>query len=188
VALQPPETPEGPGWCGQDAARGQHGPAPSGVVSQRPNRLRGLSVEGRCPSRDCGKRQCRTVTPIPRQCQTQKAKTPEREKSDHRPRAEWSASPMGGGGSCAWVGPLGWADRSTGLRKRWSRVACCDLEGRKVVVTDRLDTMSRSPDCLRRGCNECGGKVDAPARLDTQGCTLTTTSNQKSGSKGLATT
>ena len=60
MAPEPPETPEGPGWCGQGAVRDQHGPDLSGVASQRPNRLRGLSVEGKYLSRDFGKRQCRT--------------------------------------------------------------------------------------------------------------------------------
>lgn len=46
------ETPEGTGWCGQDAVRGQHGPARSGVARMKPNRIRGLCVEGRCLSRD----------------------------------------------------------------------------------------------------------------------------------------
>ena len=49
MALGSPETPEGPGWCGQGAVRDQHGPDLSGVASQRPNRLRGLSVEGEVP-------------------------------------------------------------------------------------------------------------------------------------------
>ena len=78
MALQTPETPEGPGWCGQGAARGQHGPDMSGVASQRPNRLRGLSVEGRCLSPDRGKRQGRTAQTINRHCQTPGRKDPER--------------------------------------------------------------------------------------------------------------
>ena len=76
MALKPPETPEEPGWCGQGAIRDQHGPALSGVASQRPNRLRGLSVEGRCLSRDCGERQCRTAQTNYRQCQAQGEGTP----------------------------------------------------------------------------------------------------------------
>ena len=81
MALSPPETPEGTGWCGQEAARDQHGPALSGVASQRPNRLRGLSVEGRCLSRDHGKRQDRTAQTIKWQCQAQ----------EERPRKEGGA-------------------------------------------------------------------------------------------------
>jgi hypothetical protein len=60
--LKPPETPEGPGWCGQDAARGQHGPALSGVARLRPNRLRGLSVEGMEPGIGATWGPCRTKT------------------------------------------------------------------------------------------------------------------------------
>jgi hypothetical protein len=75
VALQPPETPEGPGWCGQGAARDQHGPDLSGVASQRPNRLRGLSVEGRCLSRDHRKRRGRTAQTSKRQCQARGERT-----------------------------------------------------------------------------------------------------------------
>lgn len=46
------EIPEGTGWCGQDAVRGQHGPTRSGVAGMKPNRIRGLCVEGRCLGQD----------------------------------------------------------------------------------------------------------------------------------------
>jgi hypothetical protein len=160
VALQPPETPEGPGWCGQGAARDQHGPALSGVASQRPNRLRGLSVEGRGLSQNCGKLKGRTETPVPRQCQTQKAKTLQSEKQDqHRPSHMLRQSD-----DSKWVLRDKQAARMGRPRHRPAETIgpCCLLQkGIKVKVVPVItDTRSRRLDCVRRGCG-CGRKVRA---------------------------
>ena len=172
MALQPPETPEGPGWCGQGAARDQHGPAPSGVASQRPNRLRGLSVEGRCPSRDLRKRQGRTDQTINRLCQALRRRTRKegcaKSTTSHLVAATVPSTKV----SAARESPCGQTEYDATLRTSRACVAACDLRG--MIVKVRAGQCAK----IRRRCrvatrNEIHRRtVDARNQHEARRCVL----------------
>jgi len=81
-----PETPRGPGWSGQPR-RGNTARAGVGVAGRRPNRLRGLSVEGEVPQPDLWARDpSRQVqTDLIRLCQGQGERTRKGREGSLRP-------------------------------------------------------------------------------------------------------
>ena len=161
MALSPPETPEGPGWCGQGAARDQHGPDLSGVASQRPNRLRGLSVKGGAWAGIAGSCSAEPWHCSPGSVRARRPSPRKKRSQINADLADCAASQMRRGGSCATSRPPRWADQNTGQRKRWGRVAYCERGMKVKEIPDSTDTMCRRLDCVRRvsTCARRGGRL-----------------------------